>query len=426
MATEFPVRVKILPVEQSGGIFYVAVIPARVLLETCYSERLSAKPSSETGSYELVGAQRAQNPTRLKEIARHINTADICFPNTIILAPNYDQTTGVLIEDAATRWSVCCNGQLELIIPTSAKIAPVIDGQHRLFSFSLAKPEKLDTELVCSIFLDLPKPYQAFLFATINSTQKPVDKSLTYELFGYNIENEDPVSWSPEKLAVFVVRKLNTEEDSVLHGRVLLAAENDFVMSRAEARKQQRWMISMATVVDGIVRLFSQNPKRDAHILNERLEGKGYRSRRDLIHEKDDSPLRGEYISGNDKVIFLMIKNYLHACNDIFWANASDGSYIIKTIGLQALFDIFRKIAHDSIQEKDISYEFFVKTLSKAAIVDFSAPLFVNASGTGRQKIRTAIEIQLGLQSIEDVPAGVRESYINAGVVPHHKQDTHS
>jgi hypothetical protein len=41
-------------------------------------------------------------------------------------------------------------------------------------------------QLICSIFFELPKPYQAQLFATINSTQKPVDKSLTYELFGYN------------------------------------------------------------------------------------------------------------------------------------------------------------------------------------------------------------------------------------------------
>ena len=45
-------------------------------------------------------------------------------------------------------------------------------------------------ELLCAIFVDLPKPFQAQLFATINSTQKPVNKSLTYEMFGYNVDDE--------------------------------------------------------------------------------------------------------------------------------------------------------------------------------------------------------------------------------------------
>jgi hypothetical protein len=44
--------------------------------------------------------------------------------------------------------------------------------------------------LVCSVYFDLPRPFQAQLFATINSTQKRVDRSLTYELFGYNIVEE--------------------------------------------------------------------------------------------------------------------------------------------------------------------------------------------------------------------------------------------
>ena len=56
--------------------------------------------------------------------------------------------------------------------------------------------------------------------------------------------------------------KLNTEVDSPLYRRILVAAENDFAISRAEAKAENRWMISTATIVDGITRLISTSPKK--------------------------------------------------------------------------------------------------------------------------------------------------------------------
>ena len=126
----------------------------------------------------------------------------------------------------------------------------------------------LDFPLVCSVFFDLPKPYQAFLFAIINSNQKSVDKSQTYELFGYDIQDEPPEAWTPEKLSVFLCRKLNIEKDSPLNNRIIISAENDIVLGISAARKEGRWMISTATVVDGILRLISGNPKEDAYIMH--------------------------------------------------------------------------------------------------------------------------------------------------------------
>lgn len=92
-----------------------------------------------------------------------------------------------------------------LTIPTNETLAAVIDGQHRLFAFAKADADKrLDIQLICAVFLDLPKPLQAQLFATINSTQKAVDRSLTFELFGYNVSDETEAYWTPDKLAVFL------------------------------------------------------------------------------------------------------------------------------------------------------------------------------------------------------------------------------
>jgi hypothetical protein len=40
--------------------------------------------------------------------------------------------------------------------------------------------EHRDMELLCVVFIDLPTPYHAYIFATINFNQKKVDRSLTY------------------------------------------------------------------------------------------------------------------------------------------------------------------------------------------------------------------------------------------------------
>jgi DGQHR domain-containing protein len=93
-------------------------------------------------------------------------------------------------------------------------VAAVVDGQHRLFGFEAVSDERKKMPLACAIFLDLPTPQQASVFATINFNQKPVSKSQTYELFGYNLDDEPPESWSPEKLSVFIARKLNVDPQS--------------------------------------------------------------------------------------------------------------------------------------------------------------------------------------------------------------------
>ena len=245
MAITYPITVPAISVTQPLGTFYVVSLPARVLLDTAYSDRLRAKRSLDGESYELEGSQRGLLTPRLRDIGAYIATEESTFPNSIILAPNFDPETGEPVEDDESdkmlRWrineiptpGVGKGVSYTLTIPTDAALAPIIDGQHRLYGFNFCnKPERLDTELVCSLFPDLPKPFQAFLFAIINSNQKPVDKSQTFELFGYNIEKEPPGNWSPDKLAVYFARKLNTESDSPLCGRILVAAENDFALTR--------------------------------------------------------------------------------------------------------------------------------------------------------------------------------------------------
>ncbi|MFZ2856548.1 DNA phosphorothioation-associated DGQHR protein 1 [Acidovorax sp.] len=402
----FPLEVRALRVEQPIGVYYVAILQARVLLEVAFSDVLSASLREGEDYYDLDGTQRLMNPKRLQMIADYINRPDAAFPNSIILAANFRKEDGLIEDDdfeidegqhAATgrRWSVDeqDDGYCVLRIPTKEKLAAIIDGQHRLFAFVSARPQRLDMNLICSIFLDLPKPYQAQLFATINSTQKPVDKSLTYELFGYNIEEEDEKFWSPDKLAVFLTRKLGTDEKSPLKGRIVIAPKKDDALARMSAGAP--WKVSTAVVVEGIMRLITSNPKKDtANLLDtERKKRSALASLR-----KDKSPLRAVYLENQDAVVYTMTLNYLIACEGVFWSKAGAGSFITKTVGVQALFDVLRGLAADAYEVRNISSKYFADKLAPAGDTDFSADAFRNASGSGRSLIRRTIEASIAVE----------------------------
>ncbi len=400
----FPLSVPALRVVQPIGVYYVAVIPAEVLLQVSYSDKLTAKWDAERSIYVLEGTQRPLQEKRFQQIAEYIARADSAFPNTIILAANFRQEDG-LIESGPDetaqpgtpdpRWSIAdgTDGSAVLTIPTEEKLAAIIDGQHRLLGFTQVKdPERLKMQLICSVFLGLPKPFQAQLFATINSTQKAVDKSQTYELFGYNLEDEDPEEWSPDKLAVFIARRLGTDSESPIKGRVVIAAETDEELKALGADAD--WRVSTAVIVDGVLRLISSNPKRDTAAMLE-----GSRKPRAVLAQGrvDRSVLRDLYLAGQDEVLYILTRNYLDACENIFWRNAPKDSYITKTVGVQALLDILKIVAKKANEDRDISVSRFEGILKSAENIDFAADAFKNASGAGRTAIKRALVAACGL-----------------------------
>lgn len=423
----FPYTAKALLVRQELADVYVAALPAGLLLDVCFSDRLTAEHTDDpVKPYVLGGIQREYQERRLQDIGNYIDRDDVAFPNSIILAANARPSDGLsedepddqAEEDAEAaadgdpddedadateraaagvdrRWRIELgdDGCYKLTIPTPDKLAAIVDGQHRLFGFARAEVvDRLSMDMICAIYLDLPKPFQAQVFATINSNQKRVDKSLTYEMFGYNIDDEDPSYWSPDKLAVFLTRRLGSDDGSPLKGRILISPKKDdeLVALTAEAD----WRISTAVVVEGIARLITSNPKSDSN----NLQTPRKVTRQDLAgRRKDRSPLRPAYLSGQDVVIYTMVLNYLTACNELFWKRAGLDSFIFKTVGVQALFDVLRKLAADAYETKVISSSHFKEILAPAAELDFSDDRFRNASGSGRSIIRRAIEAATGL-----------------------------
>lgn len=427
--TDFPLRFRALRVNQPIGTFFAVVMTARRLLELCYTKAVSAELDPSTGGYKVSGTQRLQDPKRLGVIADYIEQVDATFPNSIILAANFRKDDPRVEGDVDSdlpdepdeaqaqaeyerRWRIestpifgendeILDETYELIIPTSEQLARVIDGQHRLFAFAEADPARLDDQLLCAVFMDLPPPMQATIFATINSNQKPVDKSLTYELFGYNISDERESEWSPDKLAVFLARRLATDPESSMTGRIAVAPTNDFASAKMIPKMEMK--ISFATIVGGIVRLISSNPKADANLLK-----KSFFSKRSSLPpgRANGPPFRQLYLSGDDALIYAATRNFVNVAYELFWHEAPPASFIRKTVGVQALFDVYRELAGPMLASEDLSEDAFRARLAPAKDVDFANVRFQNASGSNRTAIRRIIRVNLGLIPASELPAG--------------------
>lgn len=380
-----------IKVSQPLGDFYITKIKARDLLRISTSSVLRYDKEGH-----LIGNQRPLKEDRLKAIANFIRTEEMCFPTSILVAANVNEEG--LINEGDSRWEITSRRDdiCEITIPKDNVVSSlIIDGQHRLNSFKYTTDEYWDIELVCSVFFDLPTPYQAYLFATINGNQKRVDKSLALELFGFNVDNEPQNTWSPEKLAVFLTRKFNFTKDSPLYQRIKLAPLYSQIEDVVDETK---WLLSTAAMVDGILGLISSNPQRDRDILARKKDSVfGDKTRKCLLQYDDKTVLRTQYIYCKDEEIYEVLDSFFQSVKSVLWDNASPNSVIIKTIGISVLFDILREILR-----KDGPIKQFDEYISKIKDVDFRSN-YLQLSGKGKTRLRRILKYYMGFITVSDL-----------------------
>lgn len=390
---DYPIIIPAIKVSQPLGDFFITKLPASVLLDITFSDPLRVRESS-ADSYSVEGNQREVNIRRLKEIGLYINSVDLAFPNSIILSANYNEN-GTSVLDDNERWEVITleNGAYEIKIPTDKRLASIIDGQHRVEAFNYAITERKSVELLCAIYFDLPETYQAYIFATINYNQKPVPKGLAYELFGVGSEAENPQAWSPEKTAIVITRKLNSNQGSPFYKHIIIAAQQDDLFEE----KVSEWGVSTATVVDGIMKLYSSNPKRDKDKM--RVKRVADRNRKDLIDDR--TPLRKYFVDCNDQVIYTAVSNFFTAAvNSLF---TDSNKYIKKTVGIQALFGVLYELLKARLNiDKNLSIDYFSDFLGECTDIKFDDNFFT-ASGIGRSRIQNALLLKLKLKEISAI-----------------------
>src|SRR5262249_25110160 len=148
--------------------------------------------------------QRLLNPSRINGI-RDFTLAGGVFPTSIIL--NWTDTTNP-IKTTSNR----------LILASNRNAAQIIDGQHRVLGLAAAIEKKASTKsmpLPVSIYNNLSTRDCADIFLSINTEQKPVARSLVFDL--YSVASDYIVDPTTVR-AGDVAKQLNEELGSAYYG----------------------------------------------------------------------------------------------------------------------------------------------------------------------------------------------------------------
>lgn len=380
-----PFKTLAIKITQPLGTFYVFKMKASDLNSVSYSSRAKYKKSGffNNAFSPITGTQRELDEDREREIARYVNSVECAIPNSIVLGANISEEGNLIDKDGKWFVNEDENGTCTLIIPKEKKMASIIDGQHRLAGCMVS--DRKDLELLCAVYLDLPLPYQAYLFASINANQKKVSKSLAYELYGFGSDNEDKFLWSPEKLAVSIVRKLNFDKGSKVKDKIVLGAQS---------HEEQKGYLSLAALVESVLGLITNNPKKDRDVILHYRNKEG----RSSLEQNQNTPLRGLYISNKDTEIEKIVYDFVNFIFDEEHYN--NRSYLYKTIGIQSLFSLLKKYLQKS--NKPFNIEEFKKFCDPIWRIDFSNDFFT-ASGIGKSRITNTLLAATNLIELDKI-----------------------
>lgn len=187
--------------KQGDRTFLLTKLPARVVTRISYA--------AVRGQSEEKGAiQRILNPRRITGI-KDFTLQVGHFPNAIVL--NW------VSEDNPI---ATANGKLSF--SDNENSAQIIDGQHRIAGIRAAIEEKAsigNIELPVVIYQKLSTQDCADIFLSINTEQKPVPRSLVFDLYGVASEPVvDPAAVRARDIAMF----LNETEESPYYGEIKL------------------------------------------------------------------------------------------------------------------------------------------------------------------------------------------------------------
>jgi DNA sulfur modification protein DndB len=155
----------------SGVSFYSFSIDPEFLLRIGYVLRRTDNDLESSEAY-----QRLVSKKRLQEIGDYINNGGY-FPNAVIVNI---ETKGKrnLQFDPANQMDHDSETNLGILhLPKSYRSVFVIDGQHRLYGYSISKTKSHHTIPVVA-FQNLPGDEQSKIFVDINHKQKSVPTSL--------------------------------------------------------------------------------------------------------------------------------------------------------------------------------------------------------------------------------------------------------
>ena len=223
-------RIDLIEVVQRNDRFYVGKADPRILVKLADNIQVG----------EVQDAQRPLEKKHLEEISKYVGEDNGILPQSVLISTRqkneYHKSIDIQTEDvkvALPNGSKKTETRFFTMFPdTKAELAKfgstidIIDGQHRLFSFSdkFISIELKDTdpyEIAFCLFVTPKIKERQQLFMVTNEKQKEVSGNL--------------LLWLREKLGLLednekrfypIVTSLNTEEFSPLKGRIIQSAES--------------------------------------------------------------------------------------------------------------------------------------------------------------------------------------------------------
>lgn len=157
-------------VTQGSSKFYSLTIPTDILGKTCFVTTREEDP--------IKGFQRRLDTNRAKEIAEYIDSGLGSIPSAIILSAQPEAELEIIGAGKTLKFR------------EHPKAFLVLDGQHRVYGFSMAKSA---IRVPVVIYNGLSRRDESRIFIDINTKQKPVPNELLFDiksLAEYETESE--------------------------------------------------------------------------------------------------------------------------------------------------------------------------------------------------------------------------------------------
>lgn len=160
-----PITTTVLKATQHTSSFFATILSASEITRISYVAR--------RGENDEEGAvQRILNPSRIASIRDFILAGGV-FPTSIVL--NWTKEAEPLKKSSG-----------KLTIPLTPRSAQIIDGQHRVMGLAAAIEKNKDIaklQLPVSLYEGMSTKECADIFLSINTEQKPVHRSLVFDLY---------------------------------------------------------------------------------------------------------------------------------------------------------------------------------------------------------------------------------------------------
>lgn len=177
-------------ISQGPTKFYSLTMPSEILAKTCFVSTRDENP--------IDGFQRILDTSRAQDIANYIDDEVGSIPTAIILSAQQEADLKYISKNKTIEFNILDKAFL------------ILDGQHRVYGFSLAKTS---VRVPVIIYNGLSRKEETRLFVDINTKQRPVPNELVLDIKSL-AEYENNI----ESLCKDIFNHFSENPDSILMG----------------------------------------------------------------------------------------------------------------------------------------------------------------------------------------------------------------